>query len=110
LPNPPAALPVCSAAASFCQGFDPGGPDRWGCHTVHTVPELACEHAADASVARCNCSGGFGDYVEGQTMGFGEPMRWFEIAADSTMFSEERVLEIWRERCDVRCSESTPAE
>lgn len=96
----------CSIGAT-CQVFEPGGPDRWGCSIVGTDPELACEHAAGASVARCNCSGHFGDDPAPSPEGGTPTIAWFEVPATSTPFPEEQVLEIWKAHCDGHCVPQT---
>lgn len=89
------ASATCSSIGAWCQVFEPDGPERWGCATTGTDPELACEHAAGASIARCNCVGRFG---EGDP-----PIAWFDLPATNTPFSEAYVVEIWNERCNGRC-------
>lgn len=91
----------CSTLGTNCQVFEPdGAKGRWGCHTLGTEPELACEHAAGASVARCNCSGMFGERPPGSPS---DGIDWFDIPATSRMWTEREVLELWKARCHGRC-------
>lgn len=89
----------CSSRGVSCQIFEPGGPSRWGCHTVGPEPELTCEHAADAAIARCNCNGRFGESPPGVDSG----ITWFDIPATSTFFSEQELLRLWRDLCHGTC-------
>ncbi len=97
----PATEDDCSSLVVNCQGFDPGGPDRWGCFTDGTDPELACEHAAGTVIAHCNCSGAFGD--RDPAVSAAEGITWFEVSATNTPFSAPEAIRIWRDHCHGRC-------
>ena len=101
----PAVGGDCSSLGAFCQVFEPGGPERWGCNTLGTEPELACEHAAGASIARCNCSGRFGEGEPSPSSdaGAAPPIAWFDVPATSTPFTEDYVIQLWKEHCNGVC-------
>jgi len=94
----------CGPVAAKCQVFEPGGPDRWGCFTL-TTPELACEHAAGASIARCNCRGRFGEGVPPIEPDAAPPdiVTWFDVPATATPFTAEKLGELWRLHCGGGC-------
>ncbi len=95
---------TCPLAGARCAVFEPGGPERWGCYTTGTVPELACEHAAGASIARCNCSGAFGERPPDAP---GDVV-WFDVPATSTPFAEKDVVQLWSASCHGRCAPPPP--
>jgi hypothetical protein len=97
--DPGASKVDCSSFGTQCQVFEPGGPERWGCNTVGSLPELACERAAGASIARCNCQGNFGECAPGASC----PFTWFDVPATSTFFTDDELRRLWKEVCGGTC-------
>lgn len=102
---------ACPTAQAECQPFEPG-VHRWGCDTIGTQNELACERADNSPIARCNCAGQFGEapagyipepYAEAGTP-TPPPVVWFDVPATDTPFTSEETLTVWRDHCGGPCA------